>query len=124
VDDDPSRSVPSFELLESLSVRAAAEFQAVLEAVPAAPPPLSSGGGKWEAMHGEMAGIYEIRVRRDGQNHRLFCLLERNADDLGGPSIVLLGGLSKPRRSPAAPKDYRTIKRYSSEFSSRRTVLG
>lgn len=122
-EDDATRSVPAVEFLNSLSVGAAAEFQAVLEAVAAAPPPSFSGGGKWEAMHGEMAGVYEIRVQRDGQNHRLFCLLERNADDLGGPSIVVLGGLSKPRRSPASPKDYRTIRKYSSEFAARRTVL-
>jgi hypothetical protein len=62
-------------------------------------------------------------VQRDGQNHRLFCLLERNADDLGGPSIVVLGGLSKPKRSPAAARDYRTIREYSSEFAAQRTVL-
>lgn len=123
VDDDQSRTVPAIEFLDSLSVGAAAEFQAVLEAVAAAPPPSFSGGGKWEAMHGEMAGIYEVRVQRDGQNHRLFCLLERNADDLGGPSIVALGGLSKPRRSPAAPRDYYAIREYSSEFAARRTVL-
>ena len=122
-DDDPSRTAPAIQFLDSLSVGAVVEFQAVLEAVAAAPPPSFSGGGKWEAMHGEMAGIYEIRVQRDGQNHRLFCLLERNANDLGGLSIVVLGGLSKPKRSPASPKDYRTIRAYSSEFAVRRTVL-
>jgi Txe/YoeB family toxin of Txe-Axe toxin-antitoxin module len=61
--------------------KVAAEMQAVLEAVADAPPPSFSGGGKWEAMHGEMAGIYEIRVQGAGMNHRLFCSLERNAGD-------------------------------------------
>jgi len=27
-----------------------------------APPPRFSGGGKWEAMHGDMAGYYEVRA--------------------------------------------------------------
>jgi hypothetical protein len=39
------------------------EIQAVLEAVAAAPPPSFSGGGKWEAMHEDMAGFYEVRVQ-------------------------------------------------------------
>jgi hypothetical protein len=31
-----------------------------------------------------------------GANLRFFCLLERNADDLGGPSVVCIDGLTKP----------------------------
>src|SRR2546429_7522242 len=38
-----------------------------------------------------------LPIYGDGANHRLFCLLERNADDLGGPSVICLDGLSKPR---------------------------
>ncbi len=65
-------------------------MQVVLEAVAEAPPPAFSGGGKWEVMHDDMAGFYEVRVRgADRLNHRLFCILERDADDLGGSSIVV-----------------------------------
>jgi hypothetical protein len=39
-----------------------ATIKAVLIAVAAAPPPAFSGGGKWEAMHGDMAGYFELRV--------------------------------------------------------------
>ena len=99
-------------------------MQAVLEAVAEAPPPAFSGGGKWEAMHDEMAGLYEVRVQGGGANHRLFCLLERNADDLGGPSIVCLGGLTKPVRSAASARDYKQIRQYVDEFRKRRTVYG
>lgn len=74
-------------------------------------------------MHGAMAGIYEIRVQGAGMNHRLFCLLERNADDLGGSSIVVLGGLSKPKRSAANPRDYTRIDVSRGEFVQHRTVL-
>ena len=74
-------------------------------------------------MHGDMAGFYEIRVQGGGKNHRLLCLLVRNADDLGGPSIVCLGGLSKPRREKADPKDYRRIRGYREEFERHRTVF-
>lgn len=87
----------------TVPAKVAAEIQAVLDAVAEAPPPAFSGGGKWEAMHGEpeLAGIYEIRVQGAGMNHRLFCLVQRNSDDLGGPSIVAIGGLTKPKRSDA-----------------------
>jgi type III restriction enzyme len=122
VEDDAFRSSPTITFLERLPDKVAAEIQAVLEAVAAAPPPAFSGGGKWEAMHDAMAGFYEVRVQGGGANHRLFCVLERNADDLGGPSIVCIGGLSKPIRSAADPRDYRQIRQYADEFRQRRTV--
>jgi hypothetical protein len=34
---------------------------AVVKAVADAPPPAFGGGGKWEAMHDEMAGFYGCR---------------------------------------------------------------
>ena len=84
----PEIWAPAIDFLDGLLDKVAAEIQAVLEAVAAAPPPSFSGGGKWEAMREGMAGFYEVRVHGDGANHRLFCLLERNADDLGGPSVT------------------------------------
>ena len=121
-EDDAARSSPTIDFLDGLPDKVVAEIQAVLEAVAAAPPPSFSGGGKWEAMHDDMAGIYEVRVQGGGANHRLFCLLERNGDDLGGSAIVCLGGLTKPVRSAASPRDYRRIKQYADEFRKRRTV--
>lgn len=70
-----------------------------------------------------MAGIYEVRVQGGGKNHRLFCLLERDVDDLGGSSIVCIGGLCKPRRTAAKDRDYRRIKKLVKEFRQHRTVL-
>jgi hypothetical protein len=74
-------------------------------------------------MHGDMAGFYEIRVQGGGLNHRLFCVLERDADDLGGSSIVIIDGLSKPKRSAADARDYRRAVAMRSEFQHRRRVL-
>ena len=122
-EDDSSRAVPAVEYLDGLPVKVAAEIHAVLDAVAAAPPPAFSGGGKWEVMRHEMAGFFEVRVQGAGMNHRLFCFLERDADDLGGSSIVCIDGLSKPRRSAADPRDYRRVRRYGDEFRRRRTVL-
>lgn len=121
--DDARMAVPALEFLDGLPSKVAAEIHAVLDAVAAAPPPSFSGGGKWEAMHGDMAGYYEVRVQGGGMNHRLFCLLERDAEDLGGSAIVCLGGLSKPKRAAADPRDYATIRRFGEEFGTRRTVF-
>ena len=121
--DDASEAVPARDFFETVPDKVAAEFNAILDAVAEAPPPAFSGGGKWEAMHDEMAGFYEVRVQGGGSNHRLFCLLERDAKDLGGSSIVCLGGLTKPPRQPADPKDYRRIRKYREEFERYRTVF-
>lgn len=121
--DDPNRHVPAIDFLESVPPKVAAEIHAVLDAVAAAPPPSFSGGGKWEAMHDDMAGYFEVRVQGGGMNHRLFCLLERDAHDLGGSSIVCIDGLSKPPRTAVHPRDYRRVKRYGAEFQKWRTVF-
>lgn len=121
--EDPGRAVPAIDFLDGLPVKVAAEIHAVLEAVASAPPPSFSGGGKWEAMHGDMAGYFEVRAQGGGMNHRLFCVLERDADDLNGSSIVCIDGLSKPRRTAATPRDYARVKRHGAEFQKRRTVL-
>jgi hypothetical protein len=121
--DDAEQAVPAIEFLDSIPAKVAAEIHAVLDAVAAAPPPSFSGGGKWEAMHDDMAGYFEVRVQGGGMNHRLFCVLERDAKDLGGSSIVCIDGLSKPPRTAAHPRDYRRVKRYGAEFQKRRTVL-
>jgi hypothetical protein len=123
-DENDPESAPVMAFLDSVPTKTRAEIQAVLEAVADAPPPAFSGGGKWEAMHDDMAGFYEIRVRgADKKNHRLFCVLEREANDLGGPSIVCIDGLSKPVRRPAKPKEYDRALKYRKEFRRRRTVL-
>ena len=121
--DDRDQPVPAAEFLDTIPTKVAAEIQAILEAVAAAPPPSFSGGGKWEAMHGDMAGFYEVRVQGGGQNHRLFCVLENPASDLGGPSVVVIDGFSKAPRSAANNRDYARVKRYGAEFQKRRTVL-
>jgi hypothetical protein len=66
----------------------------------------------------------KFRVRgADRHNHRLFCVLERQALDLGGSSIVCIDGLSKPLRQAASPQDYSRALQYRDEFQRRRTFL-
>jgi hypothetical protein len=70
-------SVPGADFLDGCPAKIRGTILAVLDAVAAAPPPAFSGGGKWEAMHGDMGGYYEIRVTGPGREQfRLFCMLE------------------------------------------------
>lgn len=116
-------SVPTLSFLDRLPAKVAAEIHAVLEAVATAPPPAFSGGGKWEAMHGQMRGMYEVRVRQGQTLFRLICLLEREGDDLGGPSIVCLDGLTKRSGSAAGSRDYLRIRHAAAEFHRSGAVL-
>lgn len=106
-------SVPAEVFLDGCPAKIDATFNAVLEAVRAAPPPAFSGGGKWEAMHGSMAGYYEIRLTGPGRRHyRLFCLLENGTTDeltergFAGPQIVVLAGMMKPNATLFTDREY------------------
>ncbi len=122
VDDDAAQAIPAREFLDRCPVPVAAKFVAVVKAVAEAPPPTFSGGGKWEAMHGEMSGFYEVRVDGPKRRHyRLFCLLERDGArvGLGGPSLVLIAGLDKPFLTVLSAAEYAEVRRLGREFLSR-----
>lgn len=99
---------------------------AVLEAVAAAPPPRFSGGGLWEAMHGDMGGFYEVRTQGapNRTQYRLFCVLENgSADDLKHrglerPAIAVITGMSKPWMTTFSDKDYRMVSVLGREHSA------
>ncbi len=105
--------VPVEDFLDSAPAKVEATILAVLEAVRAAPPAFS-GGGKWEAMHGAMAGYYEIRVTGPGRRHyRLFCMLDNgSAEELAergfaGPQIVVVNGMVKDHMTEFTDAEYR-----------------
>lgn len=111
---DETGAVPARAFLDACPAKVAATFIAVLDAVRAAPPPAFSGGGKWEAMHGSMAGYYEIRVTGPGRRHyRLFCLLENGTPQelaergFDEPQIVGINGMVKPNAALFSDRDYK-----------------
>jgi hypothetical protein len=127
--DDARSRVPAREFLDGCPTKVAATLLAVVKAVADAPPPTFSGGGKWEAMHGTMAGFYEVRVDGPGRRHyRLFCMLDRNGANvgLGGPSVILITGKEKAFRTVLSRADYGEVLRLGREFTSRvpRSVAG
>lgn len=120
-------SVPTDVFLDHCPASVEANLLAVLDAVAEAPPPQFSGGGKWEAMHGEMTGYFEARASGPNREQfRLFCLLE-NAErhelarrGLSRPAIVVLTGLRKPHRRTFSNREYARIRkmgdRYKAQF--------
>lgn len=123
----PNGSIPAASFLDVCPVKVAAKIFAVLEAVRAAPPPAFSGGGKWEAMHGSMAGYYEIRTTGPGRQHyRLFCRLENGSqaelEALGfdRPQIVVINGMVKKNASLFSDREYKKhVRALGDEYLSR-----
>lgn len=108
---------PGLTFLDGCPGKVDAEFGAVLDAVAGAPPPAFSGGGKWEAMHGDMGGYYEIRLTGPGREQfRLFCVLENGTDaelterGLDKPAIAVITGLRKPWRTIFSANDYAGVR--------------
>lgn len=121
-EDDPSQAAPARDFLDRCPNAVAAKLIAVVKAVADAPPPAFSGGGKWEAMHGEMSGFFEVRVDGPKRHHyRLFCVLERDGAKagLGGPSLVLVTGKDKPFRTVLSNADYAEVRSLGQEFLAR-----
>ena len=122
VENDPTQSVPAREFLDRCPTAVAAKLIAVVKAVADAPPPAFSGGGKWEAMHGDLNGFYEVRVDGPKRHHyRLFCVLEREGANvgLGGPSLVLITGKDKPFQTVLSATDYAEVRRLGREYLAR-----
>jgi len=118
-------SVPAIDFLDGCPTKVAAYLLAVLDAVADAPPPRYSGGGQWEAMHGDMAGYHEVRATGPGREQfRLFCILE-NADEselsrrgFERPAIAVISGLRKPWRTTFDDRDYRAIRVLGDDYRS------
>jgi len=119
-DDDPSQAVPGQDFLASVPTPVRANFRAVVMAVAKAPPHKFSGGGKWEAMSGDMKGIYEVRV--DGPpnrtHYRLFCVLDTPTRD-SRPMLVIIDGDSKKFRTEMPPKVYKRVRERRDEYLKR-----
>ncbi len=111
---DATGEAPAETFLDACPAKVDATFNAVLEAVRAAPPPAFSGGGKWEAMHGTMAGYYEIRVTGPGRRHyRLFCILDNGTQQelaergFAAPQIAVINGMVKPNAALFSDREYK-----------------
>jgi hypothetical protein len=93
---------------------------AVLKDVAEAPPYRYSGGGYWEAMHGAMSGIFEIRVDGPRRHHyRLFCVIDTEAKGAERPYLVVIAGLDKPFKTTFDERDYERVRSLRDEYFAR-----
>jgi hypothetical protein len=93
---------------------------AVLTAVAAAPPKRFAGGGRWEAMHGDMTGWFEVRCDGPGRHHyRLFCLLDYDAQGVDKPLLVVVDGRDKPFQTQFKDSDYTAVRALGDEYRCR-----
>jgi hypothetical protein len=119
-DHDGAQPVPGADFLDSCPTSVRADLAAIVKAVAEAPPMKFAGGGQWQAMHGDVAGFYEARTRGPRKRlYRLFCLLEREAPGLPGPSLVIITGMDKPNESAFSDADYRRVCRLGDEYRGR-----
>jgi hypothetical protein len=121
LDDDSAETMPGREFLREVcppGVRA--KFNAILNAVAAAPPKRFAGGGAWEAMHGDMTGWFEARANGPRRHHyRLFCLLDYDADGLDTPLLVVIDGRDKPFHTELSEADYAAVRALGDEYRKR-----
>jgi hypothetical protein len=119
-EDDRTEAVPGAAFLEGCPTGVRANLVAILKAVAEAPPPRFAGGLQWQAMHGDMAGFYEARAMGPGKRfYRVFCILEREAEGLRGPSLVIITGLDKPNETAFSKADYRRVRELGEEYRGR-----
>ncbi|KAA2253648.1 hypothetical protein F0L68_32685 [Solihabitans fulvus] len=119
-DDDSAASVPGRDILSGCPITVQAKFWARLVAVATAPPHKFAGGGYWEAMKGDMAGWFEVRVDGPGRHHyRLFCLLDNAAEGVERPLLVVVCGLDKPFRTTLSSAEYAGVRELGREYLKR-----
>ncbi len=108
----PDGTMPARDFIESCPTTIRARLRETAIAVAEAPPLAFRGGGKWEAMHGDMTGWFEIRV--DGTpnrtHYRLFCLLDYEAQGAERPYLVLVDGRRKPFRTAFSSSEYDKVR--------------
>ena len=122
----PDPGLPSFgeEFLNSCPPGIRGRFLALLVEIAKAPPFRFSGGGLWEAMHGEMTGWFEIRVDFNKSKHyRLFCVLDHEALNYEERLLVVITGKTKKYRTTITANEYNKIRKLGAEYFSQNPRL-
>ena len=117
-DPETDPLVPALAWLESVPDEVAAEVMATIDAVAQGPPPQFRGGLRYQAMHGEMTGWFEVRTKHRKRLYRLFCLQDRTAPGLPRPALVLVTGGDKPNESAFSKAFYRRVRALGEEYLS------
>lgn len=106
------------DFFNALPAKVQAKLTSILIAVATAPPGRFTGGGYWEAMHGQMSGFYEVRADFQKTHYRLICLLDYEAIGSLGPLLVIVAGLSKPIGALIKTDVYADVKQCGELYST------
>lgn len=115
-DPEASPDVPALAWLESVPDEVEAEIMATIDAVAQGPPPQFRGGLRYQAMHGDMAGWFEVRTKHRKRLYRLFCLQDRRAPGLPRPALVMVMGGDKPNESAFSKTFYKKVRALGEEY--------
>jgi len=79
----------------------------------------------WHAMKDDMKGFHEARDEHDGMLYRLFCFLDRHAEEHGldAPALVLISGGEKKVQSRMDQSVYDQAKSYRKDYEATRRIL-
>lgn len=117
----PDGSLPARDFIDACPRTIRARLRAVVAEVAAAPPIRFAGGGLWEAMHGDMRGIFEVRI--DGTPRRThycpYCVLDHKAKGFDKPVLAILDGRRKAFRTVLTAHDYAAVKEYADDYWSK-----
>ena len=95
------------------------------------PPRFPTSTSRWRLMHKDkkkgavdMSGICEARDKHSKMLYRLFCVIDRDAPDhgLAAPSLVLLGGATKPDNTVVPMGEYQVIDGYRHDYWATRRI--
>lgn len=116
VDPKHTPLVPALAWLQRVPDEVEAEIMATIDAVADGPPQRFRGGLRYVAMHGEMTGWFEARTKHRKRLYRLFCLQDRKAPRLPGPSLVMVTGGDKPTGVAFSKSFYREVRHLGKEY--------
>lgn len=115
-DPTANPAVPALAWLESVPDEVEAEVMATIDAVAQGPPPQFRGGLRYQVMHGDMRGWFEVRTKHRKKLYRLFCLQDRKAPGLPRPALVMVTGGDKPNESAFSKTFYRQVRALGEEY--------
>lgn len=114
--DDPRESIPALAAMAAFPKIVRSRILAVLKSVAEAPPTRFAGGGMWEAMHGEMSGFFEIRVRHQAMLYRVFCLLDTQAEGVPRPILAVIDAAAKKSKTTLSRSRYGQVRDLGDEY--------
>ena len=101
-------------LLATLSTGERAKFAAIVSAVSSAPIGTFSGGGYWQALRGELSGLFEVRFQgKPPWLYRFFCHVEMESSEL-----YIFAGARKKKGETLSAKTYAEIRSVADELTN------